>query len=161
MELQPVAGGWESPVSKPPIESKLSGQEKLELGRKVDEYNKTLNQGRKPQQNLGKDDFLKILITQLSYQDPTAPMEDKEFIAQLAQFSSLEQMTSMAGDFAKLTQMLMAGEAVTALGKSVEITDGEKVVQGRVNAVNRGGVPQILVNGENYPWEKVTRVFEE
>jgi flagellar basal-body rod modification protein FlgD len=161
MELQPAANSWESPAFKPPIESKLSGQEKLELDRRVDEYNKTLNQGRKPQQNLGKDDFLKILITQLSYQDPTAPMEDKEFIAQLAQFSSLEQMTSMAGDFAKLTQMLMAGEAVTALGKSVEITDGEKVVQGRVNAVNRGESPQILVNGENYPWEKVTRVFEE
>jgi flagellar basal-body rod modification protein FlgD len=88
-------------------------------------------------------------------------MEDKEFIAQMAQFSSLEQMTSMAGDFAKLTQMLMAGEATSALGKSVEITDGEKVVQGKVNAVNRGEIPMILVNGENYPWEKVTRVYEE
>lgn len=161
MELQPVTGGWESPAIKPPIEAKLSAQEKAKLAREVDNFNKTINEGRKPQQNLGRDDFLKLLLTQLSYQDPTAPMEDKEFIAQMAQFSSLEQMTSMAGDFAKLTQMLMAGEAATALGKSVEIIDGEQVVQGRVNAVNRGEVPQILVNGENYPWEKVTRVFEE
>jgi flagellar basal-body rod modification protein FlgD len=160
MELQAVVGGTGNPASKP-MQSVLSSQEKAELARIADEFNKTINEGRKPQQNLGRDDFLKLLITQLSYQDPTAPMEDKEFIAQMAQFSSLEQMTSMAGDFAKLTQMLMAGEATSALGKSVEITDGEKVIQGRVNAVNRGAAPQILVNGENYPWEKVTRVFEE
>jgi flagellar basal-body rod modification protein FlgD len=159
MELQSVSNFREQADLR--MQSVLSSQEKVELNRMVDEYNKTLNQGRKPQQNLGKDDFLKLLITQLSYQDPTAPMEDKEFIAQMAQFSSLEQMTSMAGDFAKLTQMLMAGEATSALGKSVEIADGEKVIQGRVNAVNRGMVPEILVNGTNYPWEKVTRVFEE
>jgi flagellar basal-body rod modification protein FlgD len=160
MDLQSISGGLGNPAPQP-MQSVLSGQEKAELAREVDNFNKTINQGRKPQQNLGRDDFLKLLITQLSYQDPTAPMEDKEFIAQMAQFSSLEQMTSMAGDFSKLTQMLMAGEATSALGKSVEITDGEKVVQGRVNAVNRGESPQILVNGENYPWEKVTRVFEE
>jgi flagellar basal-body rod modification protein FlgD len=159
MDIQSVSSFQEPADLR--MQSVLSSQEKLELNRMVDEYNKTLNQGRKTQQSLGKDDFLKILITQLSYQDPTAPMEDKEFIAQMAQFSSLEQMTSMAGDFAKLTQMLMAGEATSALGKSVEITDGERVVQGRVNAVSRGQVPEILVNGEKYPWEKVTRVFEE
>ncbi|MDR1306016.1 MAG: flagellar hook assembly protein FlgD [Treponema sp.] len=159
MDIQSVSSFQEQADLR--MQSVLSSQEKLELNRMVDEYNKTLNQGRKPQQSLGRDDFLKILITQLSYQDPTAPMEDKEFIAQMAQFSSLEQMTSMAGDFAKLTQMLMAGEATSALGKSVEITDGERVVQGRVNAVSRGQVPEILVNGEKYPWEKVTRVFEE
>ncbi|MDP4083039.1 MAG: flagellar hook assembly protein FlgD [Bacillota bacterium] len=45
--------------------------------------------------SLGKDDFLKILMTQLQNQDPLNPMQDKDFVAQLATFSSLEQMTNM------------------------------------------------------------------
>lgn len=51
---------------------------------------------------LGKDDFLKLLVTQLSYQDPTAPVKDQQFIAQMAQFSSLEQMQNMSGALNKL-----------------------------------------------------------
>jgi len=139
----------------------LSSEDRLQLDKFVRDYNVSVNPTRQPQQNLGKDDFLKILITQLSYQDPTAPMEDKQFIAQMAQFSTLEQMTGMAKDFALLTSMLMGNEASSALGKNVEIVEGERIIQGAVQAVTRGEVPQVLVNGSFYNWENVSKVFAD
>ncbi|MEK3764992.1 flagellar hook assembly protein FlgD [Solibacillus sp. FSL K6-4121] len=78
---------------------------------------------------LGKDAFLKILITQLQNQDPTSPMDDKEFISQMAQFSSLEQMQNMT----KAMENLLASQEQTQMmnystfvGKDVkwhELTD--------------------------------------
>jgi flagellar basal-body rod modification protein FlgD len=143
------------------LQAVIGSQEQAEIARFVQKHNATINAGKGPQQNLGKDDFLKILITQLSYQDPTAPMEDKEFIAQMAQFSTLDQMTSMANDFSRLTRMLSGNEATGALGRSVELLDGQELVQGTVKAVTRGDVPEILVNGKYYHWDQVTKVFEE
>jgi flagellar basal-body rod modification protein FlgD len=135
--------------------------EQANMDKFVNDFNKKLHPERKPQQSLGKDDFIKLLITQLSYQDPTAPMQDKEFIAQMAQFSSLEQMTNMSADFAKLTAMLTGSEANGALGKNVELLDGERVVQGTIKAVTRGEIPQVLINGSLYNWDQVSKVFEE
>jgi len=145
-------------VTKPVL---LSSQEKNKLEQFVHDFNLKTNPTRQPQQNLGRDDFLKILITQLAYQDPTSPMQDKEFIAQMAQFSSLEQMTAMAKDFAKLTAMVSGSEASSSLGKNVELLEGERLIQGMVQAVTRGETPQVLVNGTFYNWDKVSKVFAE
>jgi flagellar basal-body rod modification protein FlgD len=138
----------------------MSAQEIAELNRLAAEHNARINNGRNPQQNLGKDDFLKLLLTQLANQDPTAPLEDKEFIAQMAQFSSLEQMNNMAADFAKMARMIQSTEAASALGKSVEIIEDGNAVQGAVKAVSRGEIPQVLVDGAYYNWDQVVRVFE-
>jgi flagellar basal-body rod modification protein FlgD len=143
------------------VNAKLSANEMSETNRLVNEFNAKINGGAAKSQSLGRDDFLKLLVTQLSYQDPTAPMEDKEFIAQMAQFSSLEQMTNMAGDFARLAEIITGSEANSAIGKSVEILEGDNVVQGTVKAVTRGGSPQVLVNGNYYQWNQVTKIFEE
>lgn len=72
--------------------------------------------------NLGKDDFLKILITQLQNQDPTSPMDDKEFISQMAQFSSLEQMQNIATSMNNLTEMTQQSQLIqfnAFIGKDV------------------------------------------
>ena len=75
---------------------------------------------------LGKDDFLKLLVTQLTHQDPTDPMKDQEFIAQMAQFSSLEQMQNIAGNIGQMSDR----QAMALVGKFVSGTDslrGEEV----------------------------------
>ncbi|PPA72053.1 flagellar hook assembly protein FlgD [Jeotgalibacillus proteolyticus] len=101
-------------------------------------------------QTMGKDQFLKLLIAQLSNQDPTQPMEDKEFIAQMASFSTLEQMTNMSNSFEKFasmqeqTQLIQYNEFV---GKEIkwdklELAGGENVASsgtGKVEAVRFKG----------------------
>jgi flagellar basal-body rod modification protein FlgD len=138
----------------------LSAEEKALNDQFVTGFNKTLNDGKGLKNELDMNDFLKILTTQLSHQDPAAPMEDKEFVAQMAQVSSLKQMSGMAQDIARLTAILGGGEATAALGKDVEIVEGDKMVQGTVRAVTRGGEPTVLVDGAYYQWKKVTQVFE-
>jgi len=147
------------------LQSVMSPQEKAATTMLVDAENKKLGQDLNraytpPNQNLGKEDFLKILLTQLAHQDPTAPMEDKEFIAQMAQFSSLEQMTNMAADFSKMARMLRVTEASGALGKKVDVNLEDETIQGVVQAITRDEMPQILVDGKYYDWDKVATVYE-
>lgn len=109
---------------------------------------------------LGKDDFLKILITQLSHQDPTKPMEDKEFISQMAQFSSLEQMTNIAQGFTAVAEVLKAGQAYSLLGRQVSVQQGELTVSGVVEEVSGGVSPRLLVDGRYYSYDQVRSVSE-
>ena len=142
------------------INKTLSAAEQAKTKMTVDTFNKTLAvNGRTASQELGKDDFLKLLLTQLSNQDPTSPMENTEFIAQMAQFSSLEQMTNMSTEFAKLANMLNSNEAVSLLGKNVTISTGDTSVNGVVEAVTRGEDPQVEVNGMLYSMDQIKSVY--
>lgn len=103
------------------------------LNQTNNEFNTALS--KQKGSNLDKDSFMLLLVTQFKYQDPLNPMEDKEFIAQMAQFSSLEQLmnlnTSMKGltDATNTQQMVNAtsyiGKQVTVTGNSIGKTTNE------------------------------------
>ena len=88
--------------------------------------------------DLGKDAFLKLLIAELSNQDPLNPMEDREFISQMATFSSLEQMQNMNKTLEGMAEANKFS-AVSYIGKAVAFTKGEgedaQQVAAIVNAV--------------------------
>ncbi|MFO7731131.1 MAG: flagellar hook assembly protein FlgD [Spirochaetia bacterium] len=138
--------------------SVLSGSERSKVEMQVEETNKSLKQGEGLSQELGKDDFLQLLITQLQHQDPTKPMDDKQFIAQMAQFSSLEQMTNLGQEFSKISGIVNRGNALNLLDKQVEILDGKQRVYGRVEAVSGTENPQVKVNGRYYDYSVVETV---
>ena len=144
------------------INTQMSAGEKFAVENAVNNYNKTLVvEGRKTSNELGKDDFLKLLITQLQNQDPTSPMENTEFISQMAQFSSLEQMTNMSSSFTKMAAFLNSSEAAATLGKTVELEIGDAAVQGIVEGATRGENPQIIVNGMYYSMDKIKAVYAD
>jgi flagellar basal-body rod modification protein FlgD len=143
------------------LNTALSGPEMARTRMDVDAFNKTLASGKTAKQGLDKDDFLKLLVTQLQHQDPTAPVEDKEFIAQMASFSSLEQMSNMSQGFQKLTGILASSEASQMLGKKVEIEDGDTKVTGLVDRVLRGDNPLVGVNGKYYEFSQVVSVIQQ
>ena len=144
------------------INTQLSAGEKFAVENAVNTYNKSLVvEGRKTSNELGKDDFLKLLITQLQNQDPTSPMENTELISQMAQFSSLEQMTNMSSSFTKMAAFLNSSEAAATLGKTVELEIGDAAVQGIVEGATRGENPQILVNGMYYSLDKIKAIYAD
>ncbi len=141
---------------------KITGENLAVLNRQVEEYNRSIVRERTPQLELGKEEFLKLLITQLSHQDPTQPLEDREFVAQMAQFSTLEQMTNMSGELSQLLGLLARSQAVSLLGKTVEIAgvDGQASITGRVEAISGSQYPQLLVEGRYYDVTQVLSVKE-
>ncbi len=93
---------------------------------------------------LGKDDFLQLLVTKMQYQDPLNPMDDEDFVAQLAQFSSLEQMNNIAEGIAESNQFdflqmqsLNNTMAAGLIGKDVKADyDGIYVDQGESSQIS-------------------------
>ena len=142
------------------ISLSLSPQDQARVAQEVSSFNKTLNDGKGAKANaaLDKNDFLKILITQLSHQDPTQPMDDKAFIAQMAQFSSLEQMTNMSDGLTKVANLVAKSQAVSLLGNAVDVSNGGETVSGIVQEVTGGDFPQILVNGQYYDAAQVQKI---
>ena len=113
---------------------------------------------REVKTQLGKDDFLKLLVTQLQYQDPLEPMDNTEFIAQTAQFTALEQMQN-------LNQTMTNAQAFATIGKGVymntlnEQTGQYEYIYGIVTSVDViNGKPYLNIGNKTAPYEDITRV---
>lgn len=117
----------------------------------------TANQQEPPGGILGKDAFLQLLLTQLKYQDPLKPTESKEFIAQMAQFTALEEMQNLNQAMNQLReeQARSAGRELLALGsflgKQVILDTEGGTLDGTVTGISRRNGPQLVVDGRTVP----------
>lgn len=125
---------------------------------------------------LGKDDFLKLLVTELQYQNPLEPMEDRDFIAQMASFSSLEQMQNMNTAITELTGKvnnvwlpnMMMQQASSMIGREVAYylpaedsgedseEESTEVLAGVIESVLvRDGTPVYIINGDEVSMDNI------
>lgn len=116
---------------------------------------------KKDGQTLGKDEFLKILITQLQNQDPMQPMQDRDFIAQMAQFSSVEQLMNIQTQLGSLHQALgmsssLIGKEITWYGKS-EDKEYQVGKDGKddTNPILRTGIVESMIIRDGVSYAKV------
>lgn len=115
--------------------------------------------GQATSNGLGMQDFLNLIIAQMTNQDPMSPMEDTEFISQMAQFSSLQAMTD-------LREVSMQGQAANLIGKNVIVADydskgqlvkDEGIVQ---KVVLYNGSVGIYVNNKEYSFSNIMEITE-
>lgn len=114
---------------------------------------------RKTGSELGKEEFLQLLVTQMKYQDPLEPADNTEYVSQLAQFSELEQMQN-------LNSTTTNTSAFTLVGKEVYIEDQSAVgdvtkVQGTVEYVTvQNGKAYVSVDGTLYKYDSIVKVLD-
>lgn len=115
------------------------------------------NSAASQKQMLGAQDFLKLLTVQLQTQDPLDPMKDTDFIAQMANFTSLEQMRELSSNFSTFQEQHQRMAAQAYLGKEVTLANE---VRGIVTAIEQGEDGSLIVSlGEQtYPIGDIRRV---
>lgn len=114
-----------------------------------------------PSTTLGKDEFLRLLLLQLRNQDPMNPINDREFISQMAQLSSLEATQGLSTQVDALLFAQMQTQALSMVGKTVEYLDeSQATASGQVTGVRLDAVPPKLVIGEHeIPMTSVQKVL--
>ena len=99
---------------------------------------------------MDKDAFLKLLVTQLSYQDPLNPMKNEDFSAQMAQFSSLEEMMKLNQNLTNVFAGQSIAQSSSLIGKSIRAKDASgETVEGVVSSVEiKNATPFLKVAGK-------------
>jgi flagellar basal-body rod modification protein FlgD len=98
------------------------------------------------QATLSQEDFLRILTTQLSFQDPLKPMDNQQFMAQMAQFAALEQTREMNGNLETLLSIQAAQQSIGLLGKTVVLSPEQGAEVGVVTSLRfSNGVPLVTL----------------
>jgi flagellar basal-body rod modification protein FlgD len=112
-----------------------------------------------PVKSLGQDQFLQLLVTKLKSQDPLNPEKDTDFLAQMAQFTSLEQVKGMQEQLTGMRSEQAISQSNGLLGRNVELELNGKTVSGVVKAVRIvDGVPKIEVSGQLFDLSAVRSV---
>lgn len=108
--------------------------------------------------DLGKEAFLKLLVAQMQYQDPLEPNKDSDFVAQLAQFSSLEQMQNLNSTMSNSAALGYVGQTVVVTHEDSSGNVNE--IQGEVEFVRvQNGKAYVSVDGRLYKADEVTEVL--
>ncbi|HEV7690397.1 MAG TPA: flagellar hook capping FlgD N-terminal domain-containing protein [Hyphomonadaceae bacterium] len=95
---------------------------------------------------LGFEDLLRIVLTQLTYQDPLKPVENFEFVSQLAQFTQIQQTQTMSDRMATLTQAGAISQATGLLSRKVDISSGNSTLTGVVKSITfQSGEPRLTI----------------
>jgi flagellar basal-body rod modification protein FlgD len=94
--------------------------------------------------------LLRIILTQLTYQDPLKPLDNFQFVSQLAQFSQLQQTQSLTDQVSSLLAAQSATQATSLLGRTVDVVTETQTITGTVKSVSFAtGQPEITVNTAN------------
>ena len=95
---------------------------------------------------LGFESLLQIVLTQLTYQDPLEPMDNFQFVSQLAQFSQIQQTQTMSDSLEALVSAQTSGQAASLLGRVVDVVAGSGQITGAVTAVSfANGAPSLTI----------------
>jgi flagellar basal-body rod modification protein FlgD len=105
--------------------------------------------------SVNENEFLNLLVTQLQNQDPTQPMDDSQFVSELAQFSSLQESTNLNTTSSFQTAASMIGATVTT---SATDSSGNAIGGEVTSASNASGTINVIVGGNTVPLSEVTGV---
>lgn len=113
-----------------------------------------------PTQTLNQQDFLKLLVTQMSAQDPMNPQSNTDFAAQMAQFSALQTSQQTQAELTTLVGNQQVQQANDLLGRTVRLLESDgTTISGAVSAVQmNAGSPQLVVNGFTYDLSQVLSI---